>query len=122
MRDKTAGAFNADGIHGFPELLTVFRAVDHVGLGTNQFHAMLLQEAGGIQRHGGVQRRLAAHGGQNGVGLFLQDNAFNAVRRNGLHIGGVRKAGVRHDGGGVGVHQNNPVAFFPQALQACAPE
>ena len=35
---------------------------------------------------------------------------------DGFDIGSIRHLGISHDGGGVGVHQNDPVALFPQGF------
>ena len=65
---------------------------------------------------GQVQGRLAAQVGQQGIRAFLFNHRRDAFHGQGLNVGVVRHAGVGHDGGGVGVHQNDVVAFGPEGL------
>jgi hypothetical protein len=61
-----AGGFQADLVHRLAEALAVLGLVDGVGIGADHLHAELLQRAVTEQRQRGVERRLAAHGGQQG--------------------------------------------------------
>ena len=106
-----AGRFQAQLVHRVAELLAVLGLIDHLGLGADHLDAVLLQCAGFMQGQGGVQRRLTAHGRQQGVGLFLDDDLLDHLGRDRLDIGGVGHLRVGHDGGGVRVDQDDPVAF-----------
>ena len=110
------GAFDADLGHGVAELEAVLGAVDDVGLGADQFDAVPGEGAGCIEPHGDVERGLAAHGGQQGVGLLADYDLFDHLGGDRLDIGGVGKARVSHDGGRVRVHQDDAVAFGAEGL------
>ena len=109
-------AFDPDLAHGVAELQAVLGAVDHLGIGADQLHPVLLQRARGIEPHGRVQRGLAAHGRQQRVGLLADDDLLDHLGRDRLHIGRIRQARVGHDGGRVRVHQDDPVALRLQRL------
>ena len=101
-------------LHGVLEQLPVLGAVDGLGLAAQQTHALGLQEAFPGQGHGHVQAGLAAQVGQDGVRLFLLDDALDDLGGHGLHIHPVGDVGVGHDGGGVGVDQHHLHALFLQ--------
>ena len=87
-----------------------------------QAHAGTVQETAAGQFHGEVQAHLAAQVGQNGIGLFLLDDALHHLGGEGLDIHMVGNVGVGHDGGRVGVDQHGLDAFALQARQAWVPE
>ena len=104
----------ADGLHAVLEALAVLRLADGVGAGAQQLHPVLLQGAVLIQGHGQVQAGLAAQSGQDGVGLLLLNDLSDGGDVQGLDIHMVGDVLVRHDGGGVGVHQHHLNALFLQ--------
>ncbi|MNV06527.1 hypothetical protein D3C71_969090 [compost metagenome] len=116
-----AGAFQTQLVHGVAELLTVLGLVDDLGLGADHLDAVLGQGARGVQGQGRVQRGLAAHGRQQGVGALLGDDLLDDVRGDRLDIGGVGHLRVGHDGGGVRVDQDDPVALGLQRLAGLNP-
>ncbi len=79
-------------------------------------HAVLLQHAvlGQIER--AVERGLAAHGGQQRVGPLDGDDLLHHLPGDRLDVGGVRHLRVGHDGGRIGVHQDDAVALLAQRL------
>ena len=79
-------------------------------------HAELLEHAHALEREGAVQRGLAAHGRQDRVGALLLDDLGDDLGRDRLDIGRVRHVRVGHDGGGVRVDQDDPVALLAQGL------
>ena len=100
-------------LHGVLEELAVLGAVDGVGLRAQQAHAGLLQITAAGQLHGQVQARLAAQVRQDGIRLFLFNDAPQHRQGHRLHIHAVRDVRVRHNGGGVGVdeHHLDALAF-----------
>src|SRR5207249_2159355 len=68
------------------------------------------------QLHREVQRGLAPHGGQHRVGPLALQHRLQHLGGQGLDVGPVRVLGVRHDGGGVRVHERYPDAFLLQDL------
>ena len=60
---------------------------------------ILFKNAHLVERQGRVQRRLPAHGGEDGVWAFLLNDLGHHFRRDWLDVGGVRQVRIRHDGG-----------------------
>ncbi len=116
MGDAGARALQANAAHRLVKAGAVFGLVDGVGGGTDHLdaefgqHAMLLQ----IQR--AVQCGLTAHGGQDGVRALFLDDLAHHFPGDGLDVGGVGHLRVGHDGGRVGVHQDDAVALLAQGL------
>ena len=116
VHDPAGRAAEADRGHGVAEQLAVFGLGDGIGLGADHLDAPALQRAVVEQLHADVQRRLPAHRRQQRVGALALDDLLDDGGRDRLDVGGIRHAGVGHDGGRVGVHQDHPVAFLPQRL------
>jgi hypothetical protein len=110
------GFSKADAGHGLAEELAVLGHFDGLALGPDQLDAVLVEHAHVRERERRVERRLAAHGGQERVGAFLGDDLGDDLRRDGLDVGGVRELRVGHDGRGVGVDQDDAVALLAQRL------
>jgi len=110
--DVAACGLRATTLHHALEFLAVFAEFNGGNVRTNEFHVVLLQHAVLVQRDGGVQCRLATQGGQNGVRALLGDDLLHHLRGDGLNVGGIRELGVRHDGGRVGVHEDDAKAFL----------
>ena len=106
----------ADALHGLPEQFAAFGLFDDFGTRTDELHAALRQNAALGQTKSGVERRLSAKGGQQGIGAFLADDGRQGLLLDGLDIGGVGHVGVGHDGGRVGIDQHHLVAFFLEGL------
>ncbi len=106
----------ADLDHGLLEELAVLALVDGLGVGADHLDAVLLEHAGLEERHRGVQRRLAAEGRQQRVGLLADDDFLHHLRRDRLDVGAVRELRIGHDRGRIRVHQDDLVAFFLQRL------
>ena len=66
--------------------------------------------------HGGVEGGLAAERGQEGVGFFADDDFFDDLGGDRLDVGAVGELRVGHDGGRVGVDQDDTVALLAQGL------
>ena len=111
-----ARAFKADTLHGLAEQFPVLGLFDGVGTRPYQLHPELFKGAVGLKIERRVQRRLAAHGWQQGAGSLGLDDPRHRFRVDGLDIGGVRHLRVGHYRGRVGVHQNDPVALALQRL------
>jgi hypothetical protein len=107
----------ADLLHGGLEPLAVLGGGDGLGVGPDE-----LGRAGGADRlavdqlHGQVEGRLAAEGGEDGVGPLPPDDLDEVVGVERLDVGGVGEVGVGHDRGRVGVGQDHPVALGLQDL------
>mmetsp|Transcript_894 Transcript_894/g.2080 ORF Transcript_894/g.2080 Transcript_894/m.2080 type:complete len:1014 (-) Transcript_894:28-3069(-) len=107
---------NADLVHGVFKERAVLREVNALQLGAKQLHAVLGQDARLLQALGRVEAGLSAHGGQDGVGPLLGDDGLQQLGDHRADIGAVRGGGVGHDGGGVGVYEDDLVPVLPQSL------
>ncbi|MNJ23175.1 hypothetical protein D3C77_175540 [compost metagenome] len=114
--DAGARALQANALHGDVEATTIFRLVDGIGGGTNHLHTELRQHAVLLQIQRAVERGLATHGGQHGIRTLFLDDLAHHFPGDGLDVGGVRHLGVGHDGGRVGVHQDDAVSLLAQGL------
>ena len=110
------GHFQTDARHGVTKQLAIFRLVDGFQIRADEFYIVLLQHAAFGEGLRAVQRGLATHGWQQRIGLFGGDNFFHIFRRDRFDVGGIRQIRVSHDGGRVGIHQNDAVAFGLQRL------
>ncbi len=77
---------------------------------------MLIQNTFARQIQGAIKGGLATHGRQQNIGLFQLDYARDGLPLDWLDIGRIRHRRVGHNGCGIGIHQNNPVALFAQRL------
>ena len=121
VNDGRARALEADFPHGLVKTVAVFSLVDGVGVGADHFHTVLFQNPVFFEIQSAVQRSLTTHGGQQGVRLFFLDDLFDRLPGDGLDVGGIGHGRVGHDGGRVGVHQDNPVTLFAQRLAGLGP-
>ncbi len=109
--DAVLRHFQADAGHRVTEQQTVFRFIDALKLGADHLDIVFFECAGFRQRLGAVQRRLAAHGGQQRIGPLLGDDFFNVFRGDWLDVSRIGQIGIGHNGGRVAVHQDDTVAF-----------
>ena len=107
---------HTDAFHGLFEQVAVFGFLNGGQIGANQLHAMALEGAVFGQAHRQVQSGLAAHGGQQGIGLLQLDHAPHHIGCQRLDVGPIRHFWIGHDRGGVGVHQHHLKAISPQGF------
>ncbi len=116
MSDAGLRQVEANFEHGFFEKQTVLAFLNGFRFRADHAHAVLFQSARAVQRHGGVQRRLAAERGQQHIGLFLDDDLLHHLRRDRLDVSPERELRIGHDGGRVGVDEHHLVAFLAQGF------
>ncbi len=109
--DCRARGFDADFGHRVAKFQAVLGAVDDVGLGADQLDSMPCQGTIVEKFHRGVERGLPAHGRQQGVGSLAGDDFFDDLGGDRLDVGCVGEARVSHNGGGVGVYQDDAVTL-----------
>ena len=114
LADRAARYLAADGADDVLEPLPVLAPVDGLDVGADQFDVVPLQHAAFGQRDRGVERGLAAEGGQDGVGAFAGDHLLDELGGDRLDVGGVGELRVGHDRGRVGVDQRHPQALAAQ--------
>ena len=116
MRHRGARALEPDLAHRVAEQLAVLGHVDGFARGGDQLDAVLREHAFAHQVERGVQRRLAAHRGQQRVGLFLFDDARQRAPVDRLDVDRVGHLRVRHDRRRIRVHEDDAVTLLPQRL------
>ena len=97
--------------------LPILRPFNGKRAGAEQLHAALLQDAFFVKLHGEIETRLPADARQDRVRALIADDLGDVFERQRLHIHLVRDGGVGHDGGGVGVAEDDlvPLLFERQA-------
>src|SRR5262249_3156143 len=90
--------------------------VDDLRLGPDHLDAELLEDAMAMQVHCRVEASLPAERRQESVGAFLLDDLGDDFPGDRLDVGAVSRSRVRHDGGRVGIDENDAVAFFAKCL------
>ena len=116
VRITRARHFETQVGHGFVEQLAVLAALDGIKVASDHLDAVALEYTGLRQLDGGIEARLATQGGQQGIGVLALDDLLNELRRDGLHVGAVGEARVRHDGRGIRVDQHDLVSVFFEYL------
>ena len=112
--DGRSGHLGAAALNNPLELLTVLTGPDGRGISADELDAIGVQDAVLDQAHGGVERRLPAKGGQEGVGALLGDDGLEDLGAHGLDVGGVGDVRVGHDRCRIGVDQDDPDALASQ--------
>ena len=108
----------ANLVHSLVEKLAVLAALDSGKVAADHLDAVALERTGLRQVDGSVKAGLTAQRGQQGVRVLALDDALDKLRGDGFDIGAVRQTGVGHDGGGVGVDEDDLVALLFEHL-AC---
>ena len=91
--------------------------------GADQLDAVALQHARLVEGDGQVERRLAADGRQDRVGLLVGDDLLERFDGERLDVGAVGQLRVGHDRRRVAVDEHDLEAFVAcSALMACVPE
>ena len=111
-----AGHLDAQAVHGLLELNTVFAALNGVDLDADDLDVVLVQDAFLVQLGGEVQSGLSAQVREQGVGTLFRDDLLETGDVQRLDIGDVRHLGVRHDGRGVRVDQDDLISEAPEGL------
>ena len=116
MSNLSARRFQSDLLHRNIELFAVFGFIDGLLCRTNHLDTVLSQYAFGVEFQGAVQRCLTAHGRKQGTWPLFFDNFGDRLPLHRLDISRIGHGRVRHDGGGVRVHENDSIALLPQRL------
>ena len=84
-------------LHRAAELVAVLGHLDRGERGADQLHAVAREHPAARQLDREVERRLAAHGGQQRVRALVLDHALGDLRRQRLDVRAVGEFRVRHD-------------------------
>ena len=100
--------------HRRAEERAVLGGADRVQVGADQLDPVLGQDAALRQLDGEVERRLAAEGGEERIGLLADDDLGERRRVERLEVGRVGPLGVGHDRRRVRVREHDAVALGAQ--------
>jgi hypothetical protein len=114
--DARARHVEPDLAHGVAEELAILRHVDRFARGGDELDAELLQHALAHQVERAIERGLPTHGRQQSVGTFLLDDARDRAPVDRLDVDRIGELGVGHDGGGIGIDEDDAIAFLAQRL------
>ena len=121
-----ARRLEADPGHRLAEQLAILGLVDRLGARADHLNLVLLEDPHFSQAESAIERGLAAHGGQereaarNRVAL-LGDDLGDDLGRDRLDIGPIRHVGIGHDGGRIGIDEDDSIAFRPERLAGLGP-
>ena len=104
----------ADCLHGIFEALSILGAVDGVHICADEAHAVRVEKPGFAELHREGQPRLPAEPGQQAVRLLLLDDAHERLLGQRFEINLIRERAVGHNGGGIGVAEDDIDARIPQ--------
>ncbi len=121
-----ARRLEADPGHRLAEQFAVLGLVDRVGSGADHLDVVALERAHLSEAQRAIERRLAAHGRQQSEAAwdrvaFLGDDLLDDLGRDRLDIGPVRHVRIGHDGGRIGIDEDDSVAFRAQRLAGLRP-
>jgi len=116
VRERRARAGKADFFHRLLEFLAVLGLVDRLAFRADHLDAVLLEHAVAREIERAIQPRLPAHRRQQRVRALGRDDFLQHLPANRLDVGRIRHVRVGHDGGGIGIDQDDAVALLLQRL------
>ena len=114
--DAAAGHVEADAGHRLAKGFAVFGFADGGDAGADEFDAVGGEHAGVGEGERGVERSLAAEGGQERAGFFEGDDRGDVGGGDGLDVDPIGGLGIGHDRGGVRVDEDHLEALGAQSL------
>ena len=121
-----ARRLEADPGHRLAEQLAVLGLVDRLGAGADHLDVIAIEHAHLAQGKSAIERRLPAHGRQQREAArdriaLLGDDLGDDLGGDRLDIGPVRHVRIGHDGGGIGIDEDDSIAFRAQRLAGLRP-
>jgi len=114
LDNRGRGVGLAEPVEQVAERLAVLGHPDGLERGAQEADVVALEHAGLGQRHGEVERRLAAQPREQALGLLAGDHRLDCRHRERLEVHGVRDRRVGHDGRRVGVDEDRADALGTQ--------
>ena len=114
VREAGLGHREADLGHRLLEAVAVLGGADRLDLGPDELDPEPVEHAVLGELHREVERRLAAHRREQGVGALPLDDRREHVGLERLDVGAVGEVGIGHDRGGIRVRQDDPVTLLAQ--------
>jgi hypothetical protein len=115
-RDRGPRHRQPDLDHRLTEQFAILGQLDRLARGADQLDAKAFQDTMVGQIEGTVQRRLSAHGRQQGIRPLFFDDPRHRAPIDRLDVGGIGHVRIGHDRGGVGVHQHDAETLLAQRL------
>jgi hypothetical protein len=103
-------------VHRLFEGFAVLRLVNRLRRGADQPDAVLGQRAALDETHRGVERRLPAHRGKQGIRPVAFDHPLDDVQGDRFDVRPIGQFRIGHDGRRIAVDQNDPVPLLLQRL------
>ncbi len=123
MSHATGRHIKADPQHGILERLSILTSLDRIRVGSDHFNTQLVQLAGSMERHCGIECRLPTERRQQyqlALGaafldllLFDLNDFLDRLWRDRLDVRPICKLRVGHDRRRVGVNEYHAVALLP---------
>ena len=101
-------------LHRLLKALAILRLLDGIKRRTEELHTVLRQDPLLRKLNGKVQPRLSAERGEKPIRLLLGNNLRQELHRQRLDVNTVGDIGVRHDGGGIAVDEDDLQPVFLQ--------
>ena len=114
LDNQALGDWLPEFLHCLLKALTILRLLDGIERRAEELHTVLRQDALLRKLNGKVQPRLSAERGEKAIRLFLGNNLRQKLHRQRLDVNTVGDIGVRHDGGGIAVDEDNLQPVFLQ--------
>ncbi len=112
VRDSGARHVEPDLDHAVLEKLAVLPFRNRSGIRPDELDAVLDERAACHKLHCGIERRLAAEGGQNRVGPLTCEDFLDHLGRDRLDVGPGGELRVGHDRRRIGVYEDHLVALL----------
>ena len=106
----------ADFLHRIFEEETVFGFFDGFDFGADEFDFVFIEHACFGKFDGEVQSGLAADGGEQRIGTLFANDLSGVGDAERFDIGAVGELGIGHDGGRIGVDEDDFVAFLAEGF------
>ncbi len=106
----------ADLLHGVFEQEPVFRLLNGVDFGADEFDAVFFENACFRQFHRQIKGGLAPDGGKQRLRTFAANHFRRVGKTQRLHVRAIRQFRVGHDGCRIRIDQYNLIAFLAQRL------
>ncbi len=121
LREASVRNGETDPGHRRRELLTVLGHLNGTLVGSDELYAVLREDPLLMELHRQGQRRLTTHRGQEGVWLLPLHDPRHPFARERLDVGAIGEPRVRHDRGGVRVHENDPIPLLLERSDGLRP-
>ena len=86
-------------------------ALDGVDIRTDEFHVVLLEDTVLVQCHRRIECGLSTERRQQCIRTLFRDDLLDDVRRDRFDVGRIREFRISHDGGRIGVHEDDAQAL-----------